>query len=522
MSEQSDGPSAVSHRDPGRRPLLTGLLGLSASLLAVRPALAQGTAGHHHGTGSVQPTPPATPAPRGVPLVDPETRRSANGELRTTLRIHYTYKDVGGFRLYMRSYDGMIPGPTLRVRPGDTLRIRLVNDLPPNRDTTPMDLSIPHHFNTTNFHFHGSHVSPEGIADNVLRVMEPGQTYDVEIPIPADHTRGTYWYHPHHHGGADVQMASGMVGAIIVEGDFAEVPEIANAVERTLVLGQVVFDRHGMIERFETVFPEGATRFLTVNGQREPVIQMRPGEVQRWRLLHAGYQDDLFLDLEQHGFTIIAFDGIALSAMRRTDRLLMAPGQRADILVRGGDPGTYRLQAMPYDQGYPSPTGLLAHLVVAGERMTMPFPTALPPGPLRTIDDAEITNRRELVFSARVPQTEAAAEFREFSFMIDGKLFDHDRVDQRIILGAVEEWTIKNLHIHDHVFHIHTNPFQVTRINGQPTEPTWRDTAVVPAMGSLTFRSRFLDYTGKFMLHCHMMNHEEMGMMQLVEVVRAP
>ncbi len=97
------------------------------------------------------------------------------------------------------------------------LRIRLVNDLPPNRDPMPAYIDQPHRLNTTNFHFHGSHVSPSGIADNVMRSMEPSQSYDIEIAIPADHTAGTYWYHPHHHGGADVQMASGMAGAVIIE-----------------------------------------------------------------------------------------------------------------------------------------------------------------------------------------------------------------------------------------------------------------------------------------------------------------
>ena len=177
-----------------------------------------------------------------------------------------------------------IPGPTLRLRRGDVLRIRIVNDLPPNRDPMPANIDQPHHLNTTNLHFHGSHVSPSGISDNVMRRMEPGESYDVEIAIPADHTAGTYWYHPHHHGGADVQVASGMAGAIIIEGDFDDVPEIAAARERLLVLGEVVFDAFGMIESMDTLFPEHAVRFLTVNGQRAPTIAMQPGEVQRWRL----------------------------------------------------------------------------------------------------------------------------------------------------------------------------------------------------------------------------------------------
>jgi len=473
------------------------------------------------------------PAPftRGAPLVEPEVRRSIGGELRTTLRLHYAYKDVGGYRLFLRTYEGGFPGPTLRLRRGDVLRIRLVNDLPPNRDPMPANMSQPHHFNTTNFHLHGSHVSPSGISDNVMRSMEPGQSYDIEIAIPADHTAGTYWYHPHHHGGADIQMASGMAGAVIIEGDFDNVPEIAAARERLLILGETVFDAFGTVETFETLFPESAVRFLTVNGQRSPTITMRPGEVQRWRLLHAGYQDDIFLSLPGFRLHPIARDGISLARMDQPEirtmdhatddptAILIAPGQRIDFLVQAGVPGRYEMRALPYDQGYPSPTGPLAHVVVAGEPLAMTLPATLPPSPLTSIRDDEITGRRRLTFSSTAPEVEATEHWQEFKFQIDGRDFDMNRVDQRVRLGAVEEWTVVNLHQHDHIFHIHTNPFELTKVNGKPlAEPQWLDTAVLPRNGSLTFRSRFLDYTGRFMLHCHMMNHEEMGMMQVVEV----
>lgn len=158
------------------------------------------------------------------PLVEPEVRRSANSVLSTSLRCAYAYRDIGGVRLHLRAYEGGL-APTLRMKPGETLKIRLINDLPPNRDIPPGNPSHPHQFNNTNLHFHGAHCSPSGIADNVMRLMAPGKSYDIEIALPADHTCGTYWYHPHHHGSADVQVASGMVGAIIVEGDFADVPE---------------------------------------------------------------------------------------------------------------------------------------------------------------------------------------------------------------------------------------------------------------------------------------------------------
>src|SRR6476619_6576727 len=141
---------------------------------------------------------PRAPYDKNGLLVEPEVRRSVNGELQTSLRVAYAYKDIGGYRLSLRSYEGNIPGPTLRLRPGDVLRIRLVNALPPNADPAPLDMMLPHHFNTTNFHLHGLHVSPDGISDNIFRSMEPGQSYDIEVVIPKDHTRGTYWYHPHH------------------------------------------------------------------------------------------------------------------------------------------------------------------------------------------------------------------------------------------------------------------------------------------------------------------------------------
>ena len=300
----------------------------------------------------------------GAPFVEPEVRSSTQGELSTTLRMQYAYKDIGGYRLYVRTYEGTVPGPTLRLKRGDVLRIKLINDMPPNRDPGPIDHSLPHQFNNTNFHSHGLHVSPGGISDNVMRMMETGESYDIEIAIPSDHIPGTNWYHPHAHGSADVQIASGALGALIIEGDFAEIPEIAAAKERLLVLTAAVFDQFGMVEDFGTLFPEDAARFFAVNGVREPTITMRPGEVQRWRILHAGWQDDIFMELEGHTLNPIARDGIPLSRMglsvpRKPDQptdypnaMLMAPGQRIDVLVQAGKPGTYAFRAVPYYQGY--------------------------------------------------------------------------------------------------------------------------------------------------------------------------
>jgi FtsP/CotA-like multicopper oxidase with cupredoxin domain len=374
------------------------------------------------------------------------------------------------------------------------------------------------HFNTTNLHTHGLHVSPSGIADNMLREMEPGQAYEIEVPIPANHPRGTYWYHPHKHGSANVQLAGGMAGALILEGDFDAVPEIAQAREHVLLIQSMAFDSLGTVEHFETVWPSDAARLVTINGQLTPTITMQPGEVQRWRIIQGGFHDYTLLALDGHVLHEIAADGIALPGTRPQERMLIVPGQRSDVLVQAGAPGTYALRSLPYDQELgPLPPLVLARVVVEGEPLAMRLPTALPTPPLAPIRDDELTGKRELTFSAFAPPT--GDDFREFGFMVDGRQFDPEQIGQRIALGAVEEWTITNLHDADHPYHIHTNPFQVMKINGQAlAEPIWRDTVNVTRLGSVTVRSRFEDFTGLFVLHCHILNHEDLGMMQLVEV----
>src|SRR5260370_38894765 len=126
----------------------------------------------------------------------------------------------------------------------------------------------------------------------------------------------------------------------------------------------------------------------------------------------------------------------------------------------------------------------------------MKLPAALPKSPPETIRDSEITGRRTLVLGATSPENDVAGHWQEYTFMVDGKIFDPSRIDQRVRLGAVEEWTIRNTHEHDdHIFHIHTNPFQAIEVGGQPpADRPWRGTGVVPPpanVGTLGIRSRF-------------------------------
>ena len=342
------------------------------------------------------------------------------------------------------------------------LRIRLVNDLPPIVIRSSPDPNFPHHFNTTNLHTHGLHVSPSGIADNMLREMEPGQAYEIEVPIPANHPRGTYWYHPHRHGSANVQVAGGMAGALILEGDFDAVPEIAQARERVLLDPADGLRRFGTVEHFETVWPMDAARMVTINGQLTPTITMQPGEVQRWRIVQGGFHDYTLLALDGHVLHEIAADGIALPAVNPQERMLMCPANAPTCWCRPGARARMPCAVCPTTRA----RGAAAAGPRAGRRgggaagdasADRTAPAAARVDQRRRADG----QARADLLGLRAPRpgtiSASSASWSTAASSVP------DWIGQRIALGAVEEWTITNLHDADHPYHIHTNPFQVTR-----------------------------------------------------------
>src|SRR3954464_13664720 len=198
MQHDSNGAASVTSvtgtRTLSRRQLLDCGLKAGALSLFAGAANAQHAVHDHAGmshTADMSPTMgmvTETPVPAmDQPLLEPEVRRSVNGVLSTTLRVGYAYRQVGGVKLYVRSYEGGSPGPTLRMKPGETLRIKMINDVRPNRDTMPADISRPHQFNNTTPLFHGAHASPSSIADNVMRSMAPDYPYDIQTKLQDNH-----------------------------------------------------------------------------------------------------------------------------------------------------------------------------------------------------------------------------------------------------------------------------------------------------------------------------------------------
>jgi suppressor of ftsI len=425
-------------------------------------------------------------------LREPSVISSRNGVLRVALTAAPSTIDVAGERALAAVYDGSYLPPTLRVRPGDEIRIRLVNAL----------------HEPTNLHTHGLSVSPRGASDDIFLRVAPGQVQEYEIHLPASHSPGLYWYHPHSHGNSDEQVRNGMSGALIVDGLLGPFPALRNVHERLLLLKDIQIDS-GRVAHLGI----GKRSVRTVDGQVNPTIVMRPGETQLWRIGNIGADLYYELTLDGHPFFVVARDGHRLARVERADTLVLSPGARAEVLVRGGAPGTYVLRTGDIDTG---PAGntysgtTLATLRVEGApERPITLPTALLP-----VEDLRprVTRRRTIVFSESQDGN---------SFFIDGKAFDMSRTDQRVKLGTVEEWTIRNEADELHSFHIHQTPFQVAEINGvaQPADG-YRDIVDVPIGGEVKVVIPFTDprIVGRFVFHCHILSHEDKGMMATIEV----
>ncbi|GGX66770.1 multicopper oxidase family protein [Streptomyces minutiscleroticus] len=471
------------------------------------------------------------------PFPQPETRRShpGTGCLRTRLTVRFTERVIPGVgRVCTRTYEDSVPGPTLRVRPGDRIEITQVNALPPNASRQGKDINVPHHFNTFNLHTHGLHVAPTGDADNVFRTFDPAPeaggeppVYHSSITIPDDHPAGTFWYHPHHHGSTATQLLNGMAGVLVVEGDVDRVPEVAAAEDIVVCVTEMKL-KDGRVPDLtsEHVYSDLASTFL-VNGAYNPTLVLAPGEVQRWRLVSAAALTALPLSLEGHTLHPIARDGIAFAGPTSADQVELPMGGRADVLVRGGRPGTYRLTARGVEQP-------LMTVVVTGAPRTAPMrlPTALPGRPAWL---PRPQGRRELTFlsydrtfagaypsahrilgTGETPPVDRSAGRQDHRW---GR-FDAAFVNHRLRLGDVEEWTVRNhSRNHDnHPFHLHTNHFLVTAVNGTVLDtPVWHDTIGIPQGGDVVFRVRYEDFTGRSLLHCHQLQHGDEGMMQVVD-----
>jgi len=442
----------------------------------------------------------------GSVFAEPPVLRSRNGVLRVELDAAQRELELAGRRATVLSYNGGVPGPTLRLRPGDHLQVTVVNRL-----TAP-----------TNLHVHGLHVSPEGNGDNPFVSIGPGETFDYDYRLAEDHSPGAYWYHPHLHGLAADQVFGGLYGAILVEDDQT----VPSTRERLMVVSDLTLDADGHIRpttrRVAMMGREG--ELLLVNGQLNPQMSARPGERERWRVVNACTSRYLRLALPGQQLQLLGIDSGALTRPLDIEEVLLAPGNRADLLVTMRA-GTSELRTLGYDRGSMGMMGMmgsstarssraqtLAALTIEGSATPSQPDVPDRPGPA-DLREQELARRRELTLGMGMGMGMG------MGFTIDGKEFDHERTDQSVRAGTVEEWTIRNTAPMDHPFHLHVWPMQVVEQDGAPVgRPTRRDVVNVPAGGQTVVRIAFDTFTGRTVYHCHILDHEDAGMMGVIEV----
>lgn len=444
----------------------------------------------------------------GNQLTQPKLLRSANGLLDVTLAATQSAVMIGGATVHALTYDGSLPGPTLLVHPGDTVRVSLANRLD----------------EPTNLHTHGLHVSPNGSSDNVFRRVEPGTTAEYRYDIPKNHPPGVFWYHPHHHGMAAKQVFGGLYGAIIVE-DPTPIPATT---ERVLVVSDMTFDSSGAIATASQMDRmrgrEGSTVLL--NGQLDATMTAHPGDRERWRIVNACTSRYLDLRLDGQSMRLLGNDSGRFEKPREVTALTLMPGNRADVLVTMAA-GTSVLLALPVDRGTPagmmggasqSSSGVrLASLHVSGATGSLlPSPQGAAPRDLRS---APLARTRTLTLAMGGSGMGGSGMGGMMRFTIDGRGFEAGRVDQSVRAGSVEEWTIINTSPMDHPFHLHVWPMQVIEIGGRLAKtPTWQDVVNVPARSRTRVRIAFDDFTGTAVYHCHILDHEDNGMMGVISV----
>ena len=432
-------------------------------------------------------------------------------------------------------YDGNNVPPVVRVRPGEDIRVEYVNRL--SRDSKEKCAIMPC-TNGTNLHFHGLHVSPQKPQDDVLSMSAaPGETLRYTVEVPRNQPPGLYWYHTHQHMESYRQDLDGMSGAIVVEGIDRYIPELRHMEERIMVLRDAELDEQGaqrskLMKQVAMQTPacgkssEQPERVFTINGVVRPQIEIAPGERQFWRIVNAS--PDLYADIEIDGssFDVVALDGMPFAfhepsiRSRRLTHVLLAPAGRMEAIVTGPPVGRQStLHTRCFDTGSdgdPNPAMVLADLVPRHGSSV-----------LRTIVQDQGTPVYQQVSVATMDsvgqdQPAFTVVFTEDKdgFYINGKKFAMDSPPMLTVrIGSYEHWRISNQTDEVHPFHIHQVHFLVYASNGERLrQQEWLDTVNVSPRGSVDLVMDFTDpiIRGTSLFHCHLLNHEDKGMMAKV------
>jgi blue copper oxidase len=393
--------------------------------------------------------------------------------------------DLGGGHLSKAwVYNGLMPGPTFLINRGDSARFTLKNGLQEHTIT----------------HWHGM-VVDHANDGHPIYAIPPGGSYDYAFPV--NQRAALNWYHPHPHMLTGEQVALGLAGGFIVrDAEEAALGLPGGSYEVPLVVRDTTLDSLGnMLYKPRTGGFEG--QIPLVNGTRDPYLNVDTA-LYRFRILGGANARIFGLALgDGTPFTLIGNDGGLLASAAQVARIDLAPGERVDVLVdfRGLAVGT-RIMLRDLRAGWDLLELRVAHQVSVPATM----PTTL----------------------SSVTKLSAPVRTRTFSFdgmsKINGLEYDMNRIDFKVPFGDVERWRFITNGNAPHPVHVHGASFQVqSRTGGRgrlfPWESAWKDTVLLEDRETVDVLIRFASYTGEYLIHCHKLEHEDMGMMSNFEVV---
>jgi FtsP/CotA-like multicopper oxidase with cupredoxin domain len=520
----------------------------------------------------------------GSSLVEAKDLFSSHGILR--LNLTYTTRvDSSGNTLYCFTTDDGAQSPTLHVKPGDELLLTLKNALPPPLAASPMagmagmqaapEISISATANASvncggtamtsssvNLHYHGTNTPPHCHQDEVIKTMvNSGESFQYDLHFPLDEPPGLYWYHPHVHGSAELAVQGGATGAIIVEGIENVNHEVAGLPARTLIVRDSVVPASVLASA-----PTGADLpawDLSLNyipvaypGYTPAVIPIKPLERQFWRVVNSAADTILDLQLQYDGvpqpLEVVGIDGVPTGSQDGTSvgktlvmrHFLLAPAARVEFVLTGPAASVQQatLLTLNIDTG---PGGdndperplatLLASVNAPEPALSIPPVSAPPPLAMRFagLANAVPVTQRKLYFSEVLSDPTNPASPTNFYITVDGAtptLFDPNNPPAIITTqGSVEDWTIENHALENHEFHIHQIHFLVLEQNGKPVQGQYRDMIDVPywtGTGPYPSVKLRMDFRGPaigdFVYHCHILGHEDNGMMAIIRVLPRP
>ncbi|HEY0679836.1 MAG TPA: multicopper oxidase family protein [Chitinophagaceae bacterium] len=414
----------------------------------------------------------------------------------TLVASEFNWEVKPGKTITAWGFNQQVPGPVLKAKKGDTLVINVVNNLP----------------ESTFVHWHGLRLpaSMDGTGE-VQEPILPGERFTYRFEA---RDAGTFWYHSHQN--ETVQMERGMYGGIVIETE----EELVVDNERVLIIDDMKlthnnqFRQHGSVGRWIERHDgrEGSTCLL--NGKEGMTIEMNAGQTERWRFINAASARYFLLSLGGKPFRVIATDGGLLEEVRTETKLMITPGERFDILAGPFEEGdVFSIETLPYNRRTMVKSRKQQYATVHVKE-TKPSNAFIP----EKLNSIETLAPKDAVVNRKVKMSVGPSLKRGIDFLVNNELhFD----DKPVTVGDLQVWEVSNTSLMDHPFHLHGFFFQVIEENGKtPAYKAWKDTYNLKPRSKVKIAWVADDRPGKWMYHCHILEHHAAGMMGHFEVLR--